>query len=151
MRLKRYTDHSLRVLIYLGMKHDAQATIAEVAGSYGISRNHLVKVGHNLATPGYIQTYMGKSGDTEFARPAGLINLGEVVRHTETSLEIIDCWKPLCPLAGSCILKSVATEACDAFLAGLDRYTIADLVKNRDQLLKLLEQTPITLVHTLRR
>ncbi len=138
MQLTRYTEYSLRVLIYLGIKHDARVTITEVADSYGISRNHLVKVVHNLATLGFIRTYKGKSGGMRLARPAEMINLGEVVRQAEASLEIVNCWKPRCPLTPSCFLRSALAEASDAFISVLDRYTIADLVKNRKQLLKLL-------------
>ncbi|HJO72284.1 MAG: Rrf2 family transcriptional regulator [Rhodospirillales bacterium] len=113
-------------------------TVTELADNYGISHNHLVKVVHNLATLGYIQTYKGRGGGMRLARPAESINLGEVVRHTEVSLEIFNCWKPLCPLTPSCILRSALAEASGAFISVLDRYTIADLVKNKHQLLELL-------------
>jgi Rrf2 family nitric oxide-sensitive transcriptional repressor len=79
MQLTQYTDYSLRVLIYLSL-HDKQlATINEIANSYGISRNHLGKVVHNLANSGYISTTRGKGGGMRLSQAPGKINLGEVV------------------------------------------------------------------------
>ena len=43
MRITSYTDYSLRVLMYLALKGDEQATIREIADSYEISKNHLMK------------------------------------------------------------------------------------------------------------
>ena len=61
MQLKLYTDYSLRVLIYLAAKpEDKVATITDIAKAFGMSRNHLVKVVHNLSLLGYIITTRGK-------------------------------------------------------------------------------------------
>lgn len=129
MQLTRYTDYSLRVLIYLSMKADGWATITELADFYAISRNHLVKVVHHLAQQGFIHTQRGKNGGIALARAANQIRIGEVVRSTEPNFEIAECFnrsKNTCRLSPNCGLKSVLNEASHAFLATLDRYTIAD-------------------------
>ena len=41
MRLTVYTVHALRLLMYLALKKDDLATIAEIAATYDISRHHL--------------------------------------------------------------------------------------------------------------
>ena len=48
MRLTVYTDYALRKLMYLALKDDGLATIEEIAQSYEISKNHLMKVAHQL-------------------------------------------------------------------------------------------------------
>ena len=89
MQLTYYTDYSLRVLMYLAIRRDRIATISEIAECYSISRNHLVKVVHNLARGGFIKSYRGKGGGIELARDLKSINIGEVVRYRATATRAI--------------------------------------------------------------
>jgi Rrf2 family nitric oxide-sensitive transcriptional repressor len=142
MQLTLYTDYSLRVLLYLGLNPRRMATITDIAQSYGISRNHLVKVVHNLATQGFIHSTRGRGGGITLARPAAQINIGDVVRHTEVSFDLVECFDPqrnTCPIAAACILKSALYEAQRAFMGVLDRYTLADVLENRDWLRSVLK------------
>lgn len=132
MQLTRYTDYSLRVLMYLGMHTHRKATISEITGFYGISRNHLVKVVHDLASHGYIHTQRGKGGGMFLARPACEINIGAVVRHAEPNFHMVECFNPQsthCPIFAMCGLKGVLGNALDEFFAVLDGYTLADLLQ----------------------
>lgn len=134
MQLTRFTDYSLRVLIYLGMHRDRLATISEIAEHFWISRNHLTKVVHQLGAHGYIETVRGKGGGMRLARQPELINIGEVVRDTEENMDIAECFNVSnkdCPLLPSCILKSALTEARESFLATLDFYRLSDLLVNQ--------------------
>lgn len=137
MQLTLYTDYSLRVLIYLGLRRDRLSTVSEIAQSYGISRNHLVKVVHNLSTLGFIYSTRGKGGGLSLARAPELINIGDVVRHTEVNFNIVECFdgKSLnCPITAACRLKGLLGDAAAAFLHVLDGYTLADLLKNEHKL-----------------
>jgi len=139
MQLTRYTDYSVRVLMYLGLKQDRLVTISEMAGLYGISRNHLVKVVHNLSRTGYIKTIRGKGGGMRLGRPAADINIGELVRRTENNIEIIDCAALECRLQTACGLKTALDRARGAFVEVLDGYTLADLIVDRRALAPLLD------------
>lgn len=141
MRLTVYTDYALRLLMYLAVKDDGLATIAEVAESYDISRNHLMKVAHQLGVAGYVATVRGRSGGLRLARPAVDINLGDVVRHTEQDMALVPCMSPTddaCAIRPSCLLKRALDKATAAFLSVLDGYTLGDLVKPRHALRNLL-------------
>src|SRR3546814_1620089 len=70
MRLTAYTDYTLRVLMYLGLKGDARATIKEISDCYGISKKHLMKIVQDLSREGVLNTVRGKSGGIRLARPA---------------------------------------------------------------------------------
>ena len=132
MQLTRFTDYSLRVLIYLGLHEDQLSTIGEIAKNYGVSENHLMKVVHTLAGRGYVETVRGKGGGMRLSRAPNLINIGDVVRDAEENLDIVECFNPAnqaCPLLPACALKSVLSEARKNFLATLDRYTLADLIQ----------------------
>ena len=131
MRLTRYTDYALRVLIYLGSHPDKLSTISEIAAYHNISRNHLMKVVHQLGSWGYIDTLRGKGGGIRLAHPPGDIVIGDVVRHTEENLEIVECFTPGnsdCMILPGCRLKSVLDEALNSFLATLDLHTLADFL-----------------------
>jgi Rrf2 family nitric oxide-sensitive transcriptional repressor len=142
MQLTLYTDYSLRVLLYLGLNTQRMATITDIAGSYGISRNHLVKVVHNLAMEGFIMTTRGRGGGITLARPADQINIGAVVRRTEVNFHLVECFdreRNTCPIAAACFLKGALYEAQRAFISVLDRYTLADVLDNRDWLRSVLK------------
>jgi Rrf2 family nitric oxide-sensitive transcriptional repressor len=132
MQLTRYTDYSLRVLAYLCMKDDCAVTISEIADYYSISRNHLVKVVHHLASIGFINTTRGKGGGIRLAHKPESIRIGDVVRQTEPNFDIVECFnhenKP-CIIEPLCALKMSLYEATKSFLAVLDKYTLADAIK----------------------
>lgn len=138
MLLTRYTDGSVRVLIYAALDPDTVVTIDEIARHCRMSRNHLKKIVPRLAQHGYIRTARGRGGGMSLASPAKSINLGNIVRDMEPTLEIMDCNKPPCPIAGSCTFKQALMEARHCFLKALDRYTLADLVKNKNVLQQLM-------------
>jgi Rrf2 family nitric oxide-sensitive transcriptional repressor len=141
VRLTVYTDFSLRVLMFLAVKPDGLATIAEIATAYRISKNHLMKVAHQLGVAGYIETIRGKGGGLRLARLPSEIVLGEVVRRTEPDMALVSCFDPAdnnCVIFRGCALRDVLGEARDAFLAVLDRCTLADLIDKPAQLRKLL-------------
>lgn len=132
MQLTRYTDYSLRVLMYLAVRPGRLATITEISEAYAISRNHLVKVVHQLGGLGYIRTRRGKQGGIELGRPPREINIGAVVRDVEKTLDIVNCEDPSCPILPVCNLKTAFLNARNAFLGALDQYTLEDLTGSRE-------------------
>ena len=145
MRLTVYTDYALRLLMYLALKDDGLATIAEVADSYGISKNHLMKVAHQLSVGGYIGTVRGRGGGLRLAKPAEKIGLGEVVRGTEPDIALVPCFSPKdasCAIRSCCALRRALDKARVAFIEVLDGYTLGDLVRSRAPLRALLAIAP---------
>lgn len=141
MRLTTFSDYSFRVLIYLGSDPDRLATIADIARAYDISPNHLMKVVHYLGQEGYLETVRGKGGGMRLARAPEKINVGKVLRATEEGFDLVECLqagKADCRIAPACVLKGALAEARDAFLAVLDRYTLADLLAPTRSLARLL-------------
>lgn len=141
MKLTAFTDYSLRVLMYLAADPQRRATIAQIAASFDISENHLVKVVHFLGRQGWIETVRGKGGGMQLARPAETINVGRVVRETEGASVPAECFLPeggVCAITAACRLKPVLAEAVKAFYGVLDEYTLADIARNRHALAKVL-------------
>lgn len=136
MKLKSYTDYALRVLMHLAAKPDRLASIGEIARTYRISHNHLMKVVHDLRRKGFLDAVRGRSGGIRLARSATKISVGEVVRHTEGTFDLVDCGS--CVIAPACALTAALHEARRAFMAVLDGYSLADLVADRQRGLREL-------------
>jgi len=131
MRLSVYTDYALRLLMYLALKKDGLATIAEIAATYEISKNHLMKVAYELVVAGYVVSVRGRGGGLRLAGPAEAIRIGEVVRKTGKDMALVSCMKPddtSCALFPACVLRRAMKLASAAFLEALDNYTLGDLI-----------------------
>lgn len=133
MRLTQWTDFSLRVLMYCAAceHRDQPVTITEIAENHGISRSHLTKVVHQLGAHGLLETTRGRGGGMRLCKPAAEINIGKVVRQTETDFAMVECFNAQtnqCCLSPQCGLKGTLQQATNSFLAVLDGVTLADLI-----------------------
>lgn len=133
MQLTRYSDYSLRVLIHLAVTPEPLATIEGIASAYGISHAHLTKVVRHLGALGLVETVRGRRGGLRLAVAPEAVNVGRLIRDTEENLALVDCFRAdgACAIESACVLQRALGEALAAFLAALDRYTLADLVARR--------------------
>lgn len=144
MRLTRYTDYSLRILIHLALYEDRICSIGEIARTYDISHNHLMKVANALARAGIIETTRGRSGGMRLARPPEKISVGEVVRQTEEGFELAECSG--CSLSPACGLTGVFAEGTAAMLKVFDAYSVADLLQDKAAIRRLIAgRSPLAL------
>ncbi len=147
MHITRYTDYSLRVLMYLALNRERLATIAEIAASYHISKNHLMKVVQELNNKGYLTAIRGKNGGLCLSGPPETISIGALVRDTEQDLALVECFEAGngCIISPACRLKGVFREALEAFFQTLDQYTLADLVppRRQPQMIQLLSLSDV--------
>ncbi|MCC7320012.1 MAG: Rrf2 family transcriptional regulator [Rubellimicrobium sp.] len=134
MRLTSFTDFGLRVLMRLAAVPGAGASTAELATELGISRNHLAKVVQALARAGYLATRRGGGGGVMLAHAPADIRMGEVVRTLEQGQALVECLAQgpsLCTLDGCCRMKHRLRAAEEAFLAELNRSTLAQIALPR--------------------
>jgi Rrf2 family nitric oxide-sensitive transcriptional repressor len=148
MRLTFHTDYALRILMLLAMEPENRHTIEEVAQRYDISRNHLMKVTQTLSQAGFVESLRGRGGGLRLGRLPASINLGAVVRATEDSFALVECFdreNNHCVISPCCGLRGPLEEAQRAFLAVLDRFSLADLIKNPVSVRKMraLLSTPV--------
>ena len=133
MRLTQWTDYTLRVLMYCAASQDRPqpVTITEIAQAHGISRSHLTKIVQQLAARGLLDTMRGRGGGMRLMRPASEINIGAVVRSTETDFDMVECFNAetnTCRMSEHCHMRGLLARATQAYLAVLDAVTLADLV-----------------------
>lgn len=141
MQLTQFTDYSLRALIYIALK-DSICTINDIASVYSISRNHLIKIIHNLSKMGMIKTIRGKNGGLTLAQNPENINLKKLILKLEPHFDLVPCFNKnaaLCCIAPSCKLRKILYDAEKAFLEILEQYSLADIIENKMELYPLLD------------
>jgi Rrf2 family nitric oxide-sensitive transcriptional repressor len=151
MQLTQFTDYALRILLYLGHHPSGSVpgsipsagarlpAVLDIGRAYGISVNHLSKVAQRLGQLGFIVTSRGRSGGLQLGREPSQISIGELVRATE-QFNLVECFDRAhntCPIAPACGLKRALFEAQQQFLKALDRYTLADVLTRRQELVQL--------------
>jgi len=148
MHLTQFTNYALRTLMTAGLRGSDLTRVQDVADGFGIARTHVVKCVHQLGAWGFLENVRGRHGGFRLARPANQITVGEVVRRTEDSLCLVECFDPAtstCPVKDVCRLNVGLKQALAAFLAVLDDMTIADIVANDHELAPRigLERMPV--------
>ncbi len=142
MHITRYTDYSLRVLVYLAVNDQQLATIADIASSYDVSKNHLMKIVQQLNQKGHLLAIRGKNGGLKLNQAASEINIGQLVREIEDKNTLVECFGSdnHCVITPSCQLKSMFALAQENFFKTLDNYTLADLIgdHHKQQLANIL-------------
>lgn len=131
MQLSRFTDYSLRVLMYVATHPDRLVTLAEISDFYQVSLEHLRKVVHNLGKLGYLKTQRGKHGGMTMNVSAESINIGEAVAILEGDSPLIDCVGLNCNILPACGLPAALRKAQKAFYAELNQYTLKDMIKEK--------------------
>lgn len=136
------------MLIHAALRAPALTTVGEVAKAFDLSSAHLQKVAQTLAAHGYLQTVRGRSGGLRLAQAPHLVRLGRVAAITETDFHMAPCMSPgdhNCPIYEPCVLRTALSSAADAFLAELDKWTLADLISKKKSLLSALKDssTPV--------
>ncbi|MDP4028484.1 MAG: Rrf2 family transcriptional regulator [Gallionella sp.] len=145
MKLTKYADLSFRLLMYLAMRRGEPATIQEVSDRFAVSKNHMVKISHQLTKAGLIDSTRGRNGGVCLARPAENITVEEVVRATENNFDLVECFDAAqnqCVISEVCKLNGILSAARNAFFEVLRQTSLADLVKNSKALEKCLLPLP---------
>jgi len=146
VQLTSFTDYGLRALIYMAtLPAGRQTNITEVTDTYGVSRNHMVKIINQLSRAGYVAATRGKNGGIRLGMDPEKIIIGDVVRKMEP-LQLVNC--EACAITPACRLRKVLYDAVQLFLHELDNYTLADLVKNNDSLYHILLSEPPVAIHS---
>lgn len=141
MRLTRFTDYSLRVLIYLGQNTESRVTIHQISEAYDISKNHLMKVVSNLTRLQFVAAQRGPGGGIQLNRLPVDISLNEVIGNTERHLKEVD--SSVAPensdVDASTRLSGFLQQALQAYLNELGRFTLADVLESENEIGQLME------------
>lgn len=135
MQLTKFTDYSLRCLLYLSNHPDKYTSIKQISEFYQISYEHLTKVAHTLAVEGYIESKKGKNGGIILTNKALNEKFGNLVVKLEPNMDIVECFNSetnTCRITTSCKLKFYLNEAKLAFIDKLNKYKLSDVSHSFD-------------------
>lgn len=140
MKLTQYSDLSLRMLMYLALRYGNTSTIKEVSVRFAVSKNHMVKISHQLTKSGLIESVRGRNGGVRLAKPPQSISVEEALYATEDNFDLVECFGPdnHCIISDVCKLSGVLNNARKAFFSVLRQVSLADLVKGGKTLEKTL-------------
>ncbi len=144
MHLTRFSDNALRCLMVLGLEPDRAIPVPQIAARMDMSYEHLVKVVQRLVALGYVETVRGRNGGVRLAVDPSALHLGALLRQTEDNLSLVECFDPThqtCPIAPACRLAPMLADALNAFFEVMDGRTLADVLKPRRELLRLMRST----------
>ena len=147
MRLTQFSNYAVRTLIYAGLNGHHPSGVPEISRAYGISQNHLNKVASELCHLGYLEMTRGRTGGVSLGMAPEMINIGEVIRQTESTVSFVECFDEAtntCPLLPHCKFRIALKEAVEAFFAELDRHTLAEFIEDKSSLSKCLGMKDLT-------
>ncbi len=129
MRLTKFSDYALRILLLAASRPGDNVTIKESARQFGISAAHLKTVVRLLAANGILHAERGRTGGFTLAKPPEQINLGHVLCLTEPDFGLVECFLPqnTCAITRFCKIPKAMNEAVSAFMQVLEGYTLADI------------------------
>ncbi|MFQ6404855.1 Rrf2 family transcriptional regulator [Methylophilus sp. 'Pure River'] len=131
MQLNKFTDIGLRVLMYLSQsRFDQQVTIDEIASTFDLPRNHLIKVITRLNKLGWIKATRGRNGGLELNPESLQLRIGDILRELENTTELINCEKPMCRFHGDCLLKGALQTGLESFYAHMNQHRLFDIVNH---------------------
>ncbi|MFJ6936764.1 RrF2 family transcriptional regulator [Streptomyces sp. NPDC101132] len=129
MRLTRFTDLALRVLMRLAVEGDDLPTTRDVAATMRVPYTHTAKVVARLQHLGLVEARRGRGGGLTLTAAGRAASVGGVVRELEGAGDVVECegTEP-CPLRSACLLRGALRRAQEAFFGTLDPLTVEDLV-----------------------
>ena len=131
MKITRYTDYALRVMVYLANAPEGLVAIHTLARACDAPENHIMKVTPTLVRGGFVKSMRGRGGGLKLARPPEEIRLGDIVQVTEGKFDLGDCGD--CSLVDCCKVRRALAHAGDAFLAALNEYRLSDMMGQTPQ------------------
>jgi Rrf2 family nitric oxide-sensitive transcriptional repressor len=142
--LTKFSDYSLRLLIYLALHEERTVPLVEVSRAYGVSPHIMVKVAQRLIEQGLVSSTRGRRGGLRLSKAPGEINVGRLIRQTEPGWDLVECFDRVhntCPIEPVCGLKGALKRAQRAFLGVLDGHTLADFLPRAPSLVRLLNHS----------
>ncbi|MCB1122883.1 MAG: Rrf2 family transcriptional regulator, partial [Verrucomicrobiae bacterium] len=134
MNLTRRTDFALRTLMYLGKSAlenpGKPVPSAQIAQTFDIPLNHLIKIVNDLSRRGYIRSIRGPGGGVSLAIDPGELRLGYLIEDLQGPMQLHECVNAqgYCVIETICKLRSIFRDADAVQREFLNGHTLADII-----------------------
>lgn len=129
MRLTRFTDVALRVLMRLAVvENEDPPTTREVAATMQVPYTHAAKVVAKLQHLGLVEARRGRGGGLSSPERAGPPRSADSSASWRGRVTSSIARAPPLPLRSACRLRGALHRAEEAFYASLDPITVTELV-----------------------
>jgi Rrf2 family transcriptional regulator, cysteine metabolism repressor len=130
--MSRKVDYAILVLSYLHER--AQGGCArEVADHFGLSRPFVANILKELCQNGFVRSHRGVKGGYALARPAGTINLADLMQALEGTFQFAECSQEasgeVCCYEHVCPVKGQIQDVHRRVYEVLRGVTLADLLR----------------------
>ncbi len=125
MRLNKSTGDAIRILIACARADGALVKVVDLSATLDITMQNVFKIVHILSRSGLTAAVRGRHGGIRLSRSADAIFIGDIVRAMEQT-EAADRQSE--GAASAVDVTRVLDDALEAFIAVLDRHSLADMV-----------------------
>jgi Rrf2 family transcriptional regulator, cysteine metabolism repressor len=134
MLISQRCQYALRAVFELARRSGrGSAKIDQIAAAQAIPPRFLAAILNQLKQGGFVASRRGSDGGYTLTRPPSALTVGELIRFIEGPIGPVGCIdaEPAgrCPLAGSCVFRSLWDEARQAMENVYDATTFEDLIE----------------------
>jgi Rrf2 family protein len=140
--ISKRTQYGLKAMLNLARRYrTGPALIAAIADEEKIPLKFLEVILLELKGQGLLESKKGKGGGYHLSRPPSTITIGSVIRMLEGPLAPLPCASetafrpcPECKDVETCGTRIIMRQVRDAIASVLDKTTLADLLRQADNL-----------------
>jgi Rrf2 family nitric oxide-sensitive transcriptional repressor len=128
MRLNKSTGDAIRILIACARAEGALVKVVDLSATLDITMQNVFKIVHILSRAGLTAAVRGRHGGIRLSRSADKIFIGDIVRAMEQTELAADAERQDEGAPSAADVTRVLDDALEAFIAVLDRHSLADMV-----------------------
>jgi Rrf2 family nitric oxide-sensitive transcriptional repressor len=134
MRLNKSTGDAIRILIACARAEGALVKVVDLSATLDITMQNVFKIVHILSRAKLTAAVRGRHGGIRLSRPADAIFIGDIVRAMEQTESTPGAdGRQSAGGASAVDVTRVLDDALEAFIAVLDRHSLADMVAREER------------------
>ena len=133
LKLSKKTDYAIILLAHLG-EEDAPVSAQEMATHYKLPYPMVANILKQLVSSGLVESSRGKHGGYILVMPADEINLAEIIRVTDSPLNLVECAhdEAICKVHRCCPTRRPLVALHHKIQQFLEKTTLAAIIRDAE-------------------